>query len=254
MSSVTQLPGCYGRRLGPALRLPAGAAPSRGSVCAALLLALALGGCSGEAPLAPFPLSRADANVAKADGSPRKGSTSSAAKAGAASTPSVPAPAPPPPEAPAPPPKPDWQLLLEDGIESYENGAYGNAIRKLGDAADDPRADKASHVKALKYLAFSYCVSTDAGPGRKPGSHLTLCRQAFERALAIDPTFELAQAERGHPVWGKQFQAARSAQSKKTSPGNASGPGANTPQSTSDAAKKRASASASGISAETGKQ
>src|SRR6478672_9300844 len=126
----------------------------------ALLLILTLAACGGEAPLAPFPRSRSDSNAKMDESSPTKASASSSANTGAVSTPSIPSP---PPEPPAPPPKPSWQVLLEDGIESYENGAYGNAIRKLEDAADNPQAAKASRVKALKYLAFSYCVSPDPG-------------------------------------------------------------------------------------------
>ena len=219
--------------------------------CAALLLALTVAACSGEAPLAPFPWSRSD--LAKSDESlPHKGSTSLSANADTVSAPlSVPAPAPAPPEPAAPPPKPDWQLLLEDGIESYENGAYGNAIRKLESSADNAQADKVSRVKALKYLAFSYCVSPDPAKN-KSTNHLTLCRQTFERALAVDPKFDLAPGERGHPVWGKQFQAARLAQSKKNSPEKASAAAANTAQPTPSAARKGEPA-ASGAAAGTSK-
>jgi hypothetical protein len=64
-----------------------------------------------------------------------------------------------------------------------------------------------------------------------------LCRQSFERALAIDPAFELAQVERGHPIWGKQFQAARAAQSRSSSSGNASSVNTNAPQPLSAPAK-----------------
>jgi hypothetical protein len=105
------------------------------------------------------------------------------------------------------PVKPDWQLLLEDGIDSYENGAYGNAIRKLGDVANNPQADDATRLKALKYLAFSYCVSPD--PPGSNATHLALCRQTFERALAVDADFDLAPGERGHPIWSKELAVAR---------------------------------------------
>jgi hypothetical protein len=147
--------------------------------------------------------------------------------------------------------KPEWQLLLEDGIDSYESGAYGNAIRKLEEAANDPQADKASRVRALKYLAFSYCVSPDPAQNRKIPSHLTLCRQSFERALAIDPAFELAQVERGHPVWGKEFQAARNAKSTRSSPAgsvSAARPGTQQPSSPA-----RGAASSTNVGAETQK-
>jgi len=153
-------------------------------------------------------------------------------------------------EPPIPQPsKPEWQLLLDDGIDSYESGAYGNAIRKLEEVADNPQADKASRVRALKYLAFSYCVSPDPAQNRKAPSHLMLCRQSFERALAIDPAFDLAQVERGHPVWSKQFQAARNAKSKNNPSGNASGLAAGTPQPPSTPAKP-GPASASGGAAD----
>src|SRR6185312_9810099 len=167
-------------------RPPYGSAPGFGAVIrlvlpsVALLLVLTLAACGGEAPLAPFPRSRSDSHAKADESSPTKASASLPANTGAVSTPSIPSP---PPEPPALPPKPSWQVLLEDGIESYENGAYGNAIRKLEDAADNPQAAKASRVKALKYLAFSYCVSPAPGQGRKSAGYLTLCRQAFERAL-----------------------------------------------------------------------
>lgn len=234
-----------------------GSAPGFGAVIrpvlpsVALLLVLTLAACGGEAPLAPFPRSRSDSHAKADESSPTKGSASSSANTGAVSTPSIPSP---PPEPPAPPPKPSWQVLLEDGIESYENGAYGNAIRKLEDAADDPQAAKASRVKALKYLAFSYCVSPDPGQSRKSPGHLTLCRQAFERALTLDPTFELTQVERGHPVWGRQFQAARIAQSKRNSAAKASGSGINTAHPAPAAAGKGGAASVSGASVGTSGQ
>ena len=35
------------------------------------------------------------------------------------------------------------------------------------------------------------------------------CRQAFERALRMDASFDLAPGEQGHPLWGPQFVKAR---------------------------------------------
>ena len=100
--------------------------------------------------------------------------------------------------------QPDWKALYEDAVESYNKGAYGNAIRKLRDVVNSPQADDATRLAALKYLAFSYCVSP--GPN---STKLPLCRQAFVRALRISPAFGLSPGERGHPVWGREFQAAR---------------------------------------------
>jgi hypothetical protein len=35
------------------------------------------------------------------------------------------------------------------------------------------------------------------------------CRQSFERALRLDPSFDLAQGEHGHPQWGPVFTRAK---------------------------------------------
>jgi hypothetical protein len=48
-------------------------------------------------------------------------------------------------------------------------------------------------------MAFSYCVT----------SRQTLCRQQFEKALKIDPAFDLAPGEKGHPLWGAVFDRAK---------------------------------------------
>jgi hypothetical protein len=54
---------------------------------------------------------------------------------------------------------------------------------------------------ALKYQAFSYCVTSRPAP----------CRQAFDRALRLDPSFDLAPGEHGHPLWGPVFTKAKQA-------------------------------------------
>jgi hypothetical protein len=54
-------------------------------------------------------------------------------------------------------------------------------------------------VTALKYTAFSYCVTS------RPAQ----CRQAFDKALKLDPAFELAPGEYGHPLWGPVFAKAK---------------------------------------------
>ena len=56
-----------------------------------------------------------------------------------------------------------------------------------------------NRVTALKYTAFSYCVTNRPTP----------CRQSFERALRLDPSFDLSPGEQGHPLWGPQFAKAR---------------------------------------------
>ena len=56
-------------------------------------------------------------------------------------------------------------------------------------------------MEALNYTAFGYCVMEAYAP----------CRHAFDRSLAIVPGFELGKSERGHPMWGPVFEAAKAA-------------------------------------------
>lgn len=120
-----------------------------------------------------------------------------------ASAPATPAPrpsvahAPPPAAAPA---VSGEQQALRDGIEAYNKGSYNDAIKRLS-APEISNGAKATQVQALKYMAFSYCVS----------SRQTLCRQAFDKAFRIDPAFDLLPGEHGHPLWGPAFNKAKKA-------------------------------------------
>ncbi|MDB5918491.1 MAG: hypothetical protein JWR40_2725 [Massilia sp.] len=97
--------------------------------------------------------------------------------------------------APAPSPSPPG---LKEGIALYNNGDYNGAIRRLG-ALDVAAGPKATQLEALKYTAFSYCVT----------SRQTLCRQQFDKALKLDPAFDLEPGEHGHPLWGPVFVKAK---------------------------------------------
>ena len=92
------------------------------------------------------------------------------------------------------------QLALREGIELYNKGSYNEAVKRLA-APDITNGPKATQVQALKYTAFSYCVS----------SRQTLCRQAFEKAFKLDPGFDLQPGEYGHPLWGPAFARAKKA-------------------------------------------
>lgn len=87
---------------------------------------------------------------------------------------------------------------LRDGIRLYNNGDFTNAIARLS-APEIQAANLATRTSALKYIAFSYCVT------QRP----VQCRQAFDRALRIDANFALAPGEEGHPMWGPVFDQAR---------------------------------------------
>lgn len=90
------------------------------------------------------------------------------------------------------------QAALADGIALYNKGQFNDAIKRLG-GADINGGSKANQLAALKYSAFSYCVT----------SRTTLCRQQFAKALKLDPAFDLAQGEQGHPLWGPAFARAK---------------------------------------------
>lgn len=84
------------------------------------------------------------------------------------------------------------EAALNEGIALYNNGDFNGAIRKLNTVKG---AEKPVQLSAYKYSAFSYCVS-----GRK-----LACRQQFEKALKLDPNFDLEPGEKGHPLWGPVF-------------------------------------------------
>lgn len=102
------------------------------------------------------------------------------------------------PVAPAAPAPATPGSLLGEGIALYDKGDYNGAIKRLAQA-NMPTAPKATQVTALKYTAFSYCLT----------SRQTLCRQQFEKALKLDPGFDLEPGEKGHPLWGPAWAKAK---------------------------------------------
>jgi len=101
---------------------------------------------------------------------------------------------------PAPPaPKRD-DVALREGIALFNDGDYNGAIRRLS-SGDMNGAAPRERLSAYKYIAFSYCVT-----GRQ-----ALCRQHFDRALKLDPNFDLGPGEHGHPQWGPVFAQAKAA-------------------------------------------
>ncbi len=107
-------------------------------------------------------------------------------------------PPPPPPVEVAPEPSPSEKSLAE-AMASFERGDYSTAMKQLSPLTTDQALDTAGQLKALKTLAFSQCLTRA----------VVSCRKTFERAFKLDPSFDLAVAEQGHPVWGPQFLSAR---------------------------------------------
>lgn len=91
------------------------------------------------------------------------------------------------------------QVALREGIRLYNEGDFNGAIKRLN--ANDIRSGAPVRIRttALKYTAFSYCVT----------SRPKQCQQAFEKALKIDPEFSLEPGEEGHPLWGPAFERAK---------------------------------------------
>lgn len=91
------------------------------------------------------------------------------------------------------------QAALREGIRLYNEGDFNGAIRRL--TSNDIRSGSPlrTRVTALKYTAFSYCVT----------SRPKQCEQTFERALKLDPEFTLEPGEQGHPLWGPAFERAK---------------------------------------------
>ena len=124
-----------------------------------------------------------------------------------AEKPAVAAPAAPAP-VPAPPPaelvKAAAQRDLAEGIQLYDKGDFNAAISKLGNSPEIAAADPEIQVAAIKYLAFSFCVT----------NRQAQCRAQFEAAFKLDPAFDLSPAERGHPLWGPAFDRVKRAQAR----------------------------------------
>ncbi|MES2127098.1 MAG: TssQ family T6SS-associated lipoprotein [Pseudomonadota bacterium] len=85
------------------------------------------------------------------------------------------------------------------GIALYNAGDYAGAIKQLGTASAIWKGEKPVQLEALKYMAFSYCLTSRPVP----------CKQRFEQALKLDPAFDLAPGEKGHPLWDPVFDKAK---------------------------------------------
>ncbi len=106
------------------------------------------------------------------------------------------------------------EQALARALDVYADGRYDDAIASLTPLIGAPELPLASQVKALKFIAFSHCAM-----GR-----LRQCRQHFDLALEQDPTFQLTEAEKGHPVWGREFNAARAAAARAKQRSNRKAP------------------------------
>ena len=93
------------------------------------------------------------------------------------------------------------EKAIAEAMKSYEDADYPKTIKLLQDSLKETLAP-ATQIQALKYMAFSYCLT----------NRLTLCRAEFEKILQLNPAFELDAAEAGHPSWGPPFRTVKAKQ------------------------------------------
>jgi len=96
------------------------------------------------------------------------------------------------------------EQLLQDGIVKYDAGEYVQAQKILEAALVEGLKDRNDQVRAMKHIAFCLCLR----------DKFRDCRNEFIRIFDVDPNFDLAPAEAGHPSWTKTFAQAK-AQAKK---------------------------------------
>jgi tetratricopeptide (TPR) repeat protein len=111
-----------------------------------------------------------------------------------------PAPPPPPVETPeqiaAKAARAAAQAEYDAIIGLYNDGDYRGEIKRFTAAEESLKPYKDLELDGLKFTAFSYCLQ-----GRQ-----VQCRQEFEKAIKIDPSFDLKEGEKGHPLWGPVFK------------------------------------------------
>jgi hypothetical protein len=107
----------------------------------------------------------------------------------------------------------EGRKALDRAVAQFEQGKFAEAIRMIQESPEIVADGTAVRAQSLKTLAFAQCVA-----GRRPA-----CRRSFDALLALDPSFDLAPAETGHPSWGPEFDRARSAARTAAPSASASG-------------------------------
>lgn len=88
---------------------------------------------------------------------------------------------------------------LTQALDLYAQGQFAPAVIALRPLIDAPELSTASQLRAIKFTALSHCIQ----------GQILLCRQFFEQALKLDASFQLADTEASHPVWGAEFKKAQ---------------------------------------------
>src|SRR5258705_448199 len=93
---------------------------------------------------------------------------------------------------------------LAHGVEQYNagkfaEGKFDTAAKLFAGALKQGLGAKGDQITALKHSAFSLCLLN-----RK-----TACHNDFAKIFRVEPAFDLAPAEAGHPSWAKVFADAK---------------------------------------------
>ena len=91
------------------------------------------------------------------------------------------------------------EQLLSDGVVKYDAGEFPAAHKLLEASLKEGLKAKEDQVKAMKYVAFTLCLQEKYRD----------CRNEFIKIYEVDPAFDLAPAEAGHPSWTKTFASAK---------------------------------------------
>ena len=91
---------------------------------------------------------------------------------------------------------------LQQVKANYQQGEYGQVIRRVTIDQALNEAPQDIRIQALKLQAFSLCLT----------KYEFLCQEKFQQILALQPDFELQASEQGHPLWGPAFERAQASQ------------------------------------------
>lgn len=98
-----------------------------------------------------------------------------------------------------PPARSGAEGVLDQGLARYAEGKFDAAAKLFAGALKQGLGAKGDQITALKHSAFSLCLLN-----RK-----TACRNDFAKIFRVEPAFDLAPAEAGHPSWAKVFADAK---------------------------------------------
>ena len=94
------------------------------------------------------------------------------------------------------------RAALQQVQTDYQQGEYGQVIRRVTIDKALNEAPQDIRIQALKLQAFSLCLT----------QYEFLCQEKFQQILALKPDFQLQASEQGHPLWGPVFERAQESQ------------------------------------------